>query len=108
MQNSNRKFGEFAILDEFTKVREGLLLAVRDELDHVEHRLYYGTLEVVATFVSQDTRKEREHGRVFGWELEAERPDGVDDDDLEFIADLSHKASDLLNETVDGGFISSL
>ena len=45
---------------------------------------------------------------MLGGELQAERADGIDNDDLEFVADFRHKASDLLDETVDRGFIAGL
>ena len=108
MQNSNREFGELAVLDEFTEVRKGLLLAIADELDHIEDSLDDSAFEVVAALVAKDTREEREHGSVFSGEFEAERADGVDDDNLELVADLAHEARDLFHETIHRGFISGL
>ena len=100
MENAHRELRELAVFDELAQVRERLLLAVRDELDHVEDRLDDRALEVVAALVAEHAREEGEHRLVLGRELEAERADGVDDDDLELVANLTHEAADLLHEAV--------
>ena len=108
VEHTNREFCELAVLDELTQVRERLLLALPDELDHVEDGFDDRALKVVSALVAQDARQEREHRFVLGRELEAERADGVDDDDLELIADLAHEAADLLHEAIDGRLIAGL
>ena len=108
VEDPNGELRKLAVLDEFAQVRECLFLAIPDEFDHVEYGLDDGPFEVVPALVAKDAREEGEHGRVLARELEAERSDGVNDDNLEFIADFGHKTSDLFDETVDGGLISGL
>jgi hypothetical protein len=45
---------------------------------------------------------------VFCRELEAQRADGFNDNDLELVADFRHEASDLLDQPIDGGFVTGL
>jgi len=45
---------------------------------------------------------------MFRWEFEAKGPNGFHDNDLELVANFTQESSDLLDETVDGSFISSL
>lgn len=71
MENTNGELGELAVLNELAEVRESLVLALADILDHVEHRLDDGSLEVVATLVSENAGEEREHRCVLGREFEA-------------------------------------
>ena len=79
-----------------------------DEFDHIKHRLYHSTLEVVAAFVAKNTRQEGQHRGVFCRELEAQGTDRVDNNDLEFVANFCHETSDLFDEPIHGGFVTSL
>jgi hypothetical protein len=45
---------------------------------------------------------------MLGRELEAEGANGIDNDNFKLVTDFRHKSSDLLDEPVDGGFISGL
>lgn len=67
---------------------KGLLLAIADELDRIEHGFDNSTLEVVATLIAQDPGKEGEHRGVLGREFEAKRTNGVNNDDFELVTDL--------------------
>ncbi len=85
-----------------------VLLGVGHELDQVEHALHDGALELVAALVAQDAAEELEHAGLLAGELEAERPDGLDDGDLELVGDLRHEAGDLLHQAVDAGLVAGL
>src|SRR5882672_3833957 len=89
-------------------MRQSLLFAVTDEFDHVEDGFYDGTLEVIATFITEDAGEEGEHRGMFEGELQTERTDGIDDDDFELVSDFSHEACDLLHKSVDGCFVAGL
>lgn len=92
MEDANRQLGELAVLNELAKVRKSLLLRVRDELDEVEHTLHDRPLEVVSTIITEDATEECEHTSLLARELQAERPDSLDDGDLELVRNLRHEA----------------
>jgi len=108
MQDPDRKLCELAVFNELAQMRQGLLFAVSDELDHVKDGFHDGLFEVVATLIAENTGEEGQHCNVLEGELETERADDVDYDDFELIADFSHKAGDLLHETIYRGFVASL
>jgi len=85
-----------------------LFFTLGNELDHIEHGFNNGTFEVVTTLITENSREEPEHRHMFCREFEAKGPNGIHDNNLELIADLSHKTSDLFNESIDGGFITGL
>ena len=65
-------------------------------------------LEVVSSFVPENTGKERQHDSLLRRELEAERSNGVDNDDLELVGDVGHEGCDLLHQAVHGCLVSGL
>lgn len=108
MENPNRQFGELAVLDELAQVSQSCLSTVLDESDHVKDGLDDGVLKVVSSLVTQNTGQEGKHDSLLGWEFEAKRADGIDDDDFEFVGDVGHEGGDLLHQSVDRSFVSSL
>jgi hypothetical protein len=108
VQDPDRQFGKFAILDEFAKMRERLFLASGDVFDHLKDGLHNRTLEIVPSFVTEDAGEEGEHRRMLFWEFEAERSDSINNDDLELVADVTHESADLFHQPVDGSFVASL
>ena len=108
VENADGELGEFAVLDEFAEVCQGIFLGVGNELDQVEHALYDSTLEFVATFVAQDAAEELEHAGLLAGELEAERTDGLHDGDLELVRNLRHEARDLLHQAIDACLVAGL
>lgn len=83
-------------------IRLTSLLAILDELDHIEDSLDDGPLEVVSSLVSKHVGQEGQHGGLLLRELERERPNGLDDDHLELVRELVEEGSDLLHESVNG------
>src|SRR3569833_912263 len=96
MQDADGQLGELAILDELAEVRQSVLLGVGNELDQVEHALDDGSLELVPSLIPEDAAEEGQHAGLLAGELQAERPDGLDDGDFELVRDLRHEARDLL------------
>src|SRR5258707_15049670 len=108
MENANGELCELAILDKLAEMGKGLFLRLSDVLDHIEYSLDDSTLEIVPPFIAQNPGQKTKHRCVFFWEFEAERTDGIYDDNFEFIRNLAHEASDLLHQTVHGRFIAGL
>ena len=52
MQDPDRKLGKLAVLNELAKMCKCLLLALRKELDEVEHALHNAALELVAALIA--------------------------------------------------------
>ena len=67
------------------------LLRITDELDHVKDGFDDGPLEIISSLVPQHSTQERKHDALLARELEAQGPDGIDDDDLELVRDLRHE-----------------
>ena len=88
MENADREFGELAILDKFAQVGQRDFLAFRDEFDHIEDCLHDCALEVIATFVPENSREEVQHEGLLCWEFEREGSDRVYNDDFELVGNL--------------------
>lgn len=108
MQDADREFGKFTVLNELAQVSERILLGVRHELDQIEHALHHGALELVAALVAQDAAQEGEHTSLLAGELEAQRADGFDNGNLELVRDLRHEAGNVLHKTIHAGFVAGL
>lgn len=53
-------------------------------------------------------KKKTNHGALLGREFDAQGPDGLDDNNLEFIRDLRHESFNLLHQAVDRRLIAGL
>lgn len=55
MQDPDGKLGKLAILDELAQMGQSGFSTVLDEADHVKDGLHHGMLEVVTSFVPQNS-----------------------------------------------------
>ncbi|KAH3685415.1 hypothetical protein WICPIJ_003619 [Wickerhamomyces pijperi] len=70
VQDSHRQLGELAVLDELTKVLQGQISGLRNEVDHIEQSLNNGVLELEPTFVVENLNEESQHGLMSLMNLE--------------------------------------
>eukprot|EP00160_Parvularia_atlantis_P016157 Unigene4981_Nuclearia_a/m.15262 Unigene4981_Nuclearia_a/g.15262 ORF Unigene4981_Nuclearia_a/g.15262 Unigene4981_Nuclearia_a/m.15262 type:complete len:497 (-) Unigene4981_Nuclearia_a:1004-2494(-) len=108
VQDAHGQLRKLAVLDVLAQLHDRRLLRVRQLGDERHERVDNCALELEATLLAQVAGQEREDHVLLARELDAQRADGLDHDDLELVCDLGHEALDLLHQAVDRGLAARL
>ena len=99
---------KLAVLDELGQLIQRDVLRLRDVPDDGQDGVHDRLFVREPAILPQAHAQEAEHAPVLGRELDAQRPDRLDDHNLELIGQLADKVANLLHQPVDGTLISGL
>ena len=108
MQDFRGEHGEFAVLNEFTKVEEGTLASFWDSLDQCHNGFDNCFFKVKATFFPKEVGHESHQNTMFCGVGETQSLKTLDYCNFVFIGNIREKCRDLLQQSINGVFTSSL